>query len=123
MRRVLLRDGLYLVPFAVYAGHGDSIDVRIELDGIYFAAEADFHDDFDIHFAGRSRVAGFGRRTGVGKARKSCGRFLFRVACCVSVTKFCEGRDSEFETVFCNEFTGHSADNLRRRLNLDDSFA
>lgn len=123
VRCVLLRDSVYLVPAAVYAGHGDGFDVRAQLDGLHFVAASNVHGDFDIHFARRSRVAGVGWRARFGKARKSGGRLLFRVARSVSVAKFCEGCDSEREAIFCGEFAGRGADNLRGRLNLDDSFA
>ena len=120
VRGVVLRDGVYFISVAVYAGHGDGVDVYAEFDGLLADAAPNVHGNFDLHFAWSGRLAGIRRRTKFGTIAQPGRRILFRVADCLSVIEHGEGRDAEYQTLLAGEHFNCDADNLRGRAGVDD---
>ena len=120
VRCALLCGGVYFVPIAVHAGAGYGFDVRAELDSLHFAAKADVHGNFDLHFAGRGRLASLRGRTRLKSAIESGRRILFRVDNRVFIAERVQRRNSEFQTLHRGKYFNRGADNLFGWANLDD---
>lgn len=120
MRGVMLRDGLFIISFAVYAGYGDGVDNRNEFDGVHFDTKTNFHGNFYLRLNGRIGLAGFCGRFGTRKTFWTGRRLLFCVADRVSCFKRVKGDDAEFQALLVGKYFYDNAANLHRRDNLND---